>query len=333
MAITGSATEIRVDVDATLGVAGLAPDHSFLDGRLGLDHPAGSWPSKPRMKSYEAAGFALVQVRMPARALLVDSSAVEAHATALRDVLRLTGLRLVLHAPDDLLAGTPEHDRQLDGALTYAWVAGSELLVYHGARIPIAARSARDRLSDEECSLRRALRRAARLGVKLAVENLAPVYPGPEQVCHDPSAVAGLVVRLDSEHAGMCLDIGHAHIAAQLAGCELVELVDPVLERVILFHVHDNLGARTGVPSRGGIEPLRLDLHLPPGAGTVPWGALAPRIAAHRAPVQLEIHPTGRPEPGTLAILTRELFRREAPAFATVGLARPASQIQTESQL
>lgn len=292
-----------------------APGGSFSAARLGVDHPAGWWPSKPQCKSYEAAGFAFLQVRMPERALLADEQAVVAHATALRDALSLTGLRLILHAPDDLLAGTREHDRQLDGALTYASVAGSRLVVYHGARIPIGDGAVRDRLRDEERSLRRALQRAAALAVRIAIENLAPVYPGVERVCHDPSAVAGLVRRLDSDQAGMCLDIGHAHIAADLAGCAILELVEPVLDEVILFHVHDNLGARTRAPSRGGIEPLRLDLHLPPGAGTVPWHQVAPRIATHFAPVQLEVHPAGRPEPGTLAILTREVFRRASPSL------------------
>lgn len=319
MAITALASHPRAIDDSVLGVHARRADGGFLGPRLGLDHPAGSWPTKPRLKSYEAAGFGLIQVRMPARALLADRLAVEMHATALRDVLRLTGLRLVLHAPDDLLAGTSEHDRQLDGALTYACLAGSDLLVYHGARIPIAGATVRARLRDEERSLRRALLRSAKLGVRIAIENLAPEYPGPEHVCHDPKAVGDLVRRLESEHAGVCLDVGHAHIAAELAGCEILELVDPVLDQVILFHVHDNLGARTSVPCRGGIEPLRLDLHLPPGAGTVPWSALAPRIAGHHAPVQLEVHPPGRPDPGTLAILTREVFRRAAPPTCPTG--------------
>lgn len=312
MAITSSEPGTFASGAPKLEPAGQAPAAGFLDERLGVDHPAGWWPSNSQCKAYEAAGFALVQVRMPERSLLADDPVVVAHATALRDVLRATGLRLILHAPDDLLAGTPEHDRQLDGALTYACVAGSELVVYHGARIAIDDAMVRDRLCDEERSLRRALRRCATLGVRIAVENLAPVYPGTEHVCHDPSAVAGLVRRLDSEHAGVCLDIGHAHIAAELAGCEILELVEPVLEQVTLFHVHDNLGARTRIPHRGGIEPLRLDLHLPPGAGTVPWSQVVRRIAGHRAPVQLEVHAAGRPEPAMLAILTREVFGRAA---------------------
>jgi sugar phosphate isomerase/epimerase len=136
------------------------------------------------------------------------------------------------------------------------------------------------------------------------------VYPGPEHVSHDPGAVDELVRRLGHEHAGMCLDIGHAHIVAGLLGCQLEELVEPVLERVILFHMHDNFGAAAGAPRAGGIEPVRLDLHLVPGAGTVPWPTLRPLIAHHPAPLQLEIHPAQRPEPATLAILAREVFRR-----------------------
>jgi sugar phosphate isomerase/epimerase len=283
-----------------------------LDGgsgeRLGLDQPAGWWPTTPRLKSYEAAGFELVQIRMPPRALLDDRSLVAEHAGGLRDSLRLTGLRLIVHAPDDLLAGTPEHDRQLEGALLYAAAAGAELLVYHGARVPVSMAGVRARLAEEERSLRRAARLAEGLGVQIAIENLAPVYPGPEMVCHDPAAVHELVRRLGSEQVGLCLDLGHAHIAAGLARCELVELIEPVLDRVILFHVHDNFGASARAPRSGGIEPVRLDLHLAPGAGSVPWTALAPLLSRHPAPLQLEVHPSQRPEPATLAILTREVL-------------------------
>jgi sugar phosphate isomerase/epimerase len=152
------------------------------------------------------------------------------------------------------------------------------------------------------------------------------VYPGPEHVCHDPAAVAELVARLDSEFVGMCLDIGHANIVAGLVGCGLVELIEPVIARgqVILFHVHDNFGAGKDAQRAGGIEPLRLDVHLPPGAGTVPWGAVGPLVAGHPAPLQLEIHPAQRPEPGTLAILTREAFRGRGCAVAAGSSQGPA---------
>jgi sugar phosphate isomerase/epimerase len=311
MSSTRSVRGARVAGPASAAERDRRPGAVDLAGRLGLDQPAGWWPTTPRLKSFEAAGFRHLQVRMPPRALLADGDLVLAHATALRANLRLTGLRLILHAPDDLLAGTREHDRQFEGALTYAGVTGCELVVYHGAHVEVDDPRRDERLRAEERSLRRLLPRAAELGVRIAVENLAPVYPGPAHVCHDPGAVAALVARLDSDFAGMCLDIGHANIVAGLEGLGLVELIEPVfrLARVILFHVHDNFGAGAQAQRAGGIEPLRLDLHLPPGAGTVPWGALGPLVASHPAPLQLEIHPAQRPEPATLAILTREVFR------------------------
>ncbi len=285
----------------------------YLEGRLGLDQPAGWWPTPPRLKSYEAAGFSHVQVRIGARGLLSDAALVQAHAGALRGQLELTGLNLIIHAPDALMAGTEVTDAQLDGTLRYAALAGAGLVVYHGAQGPIGHPGVRGRLDDEERSLRRLARRAEALGVRIAIENLAPVYPGIELASHNPLAVCDLVHRLDSPHVGMCLDIGHAHIAAGLAGCELAELVEPVLDRVIVFHLHDNFAGRADAQRAGGIEPVKLDLHLAPGAGTVPWGVLAPWLARHPAPLQLEIHPALRPEPATLAVLTREVLARDRP--------------------
>jgi sugar phosphate isomerase/epimerase len=282
--------------------------------RLGIDQPAGWWPGVPRLKSYEAAGCAHVQIHAPPGAVLVDESRVCAHAGALAERLGLSGLRLVLHAPDDLVAGTAEADAQLDGALRYAAVAGADLLVLHGAGLPAGATGLRARMSAERRSLRGRLGRAARLGVKLAFENTAPAYPGCERVSDDLAVVADLVHALESDQVGVCLDVGHAHIAAERAGVPLAEMVAPVLDRTLLFHVHDNFGHRPDLADGGWAEPLRLDLHLPPGAGSVPWTALAPLLARHTAPLLLEVHPSGRPEPGTLAVMARELLGIAAPA-------------------
>src|SRR5882757_72053 len=106
-----------------------------LGDRLGLDQPSGWWPAPARLKSYEAAGFRYLQVRSPPSALLRDKGLSSVHARALRANLDLTGLHLILHAPDDLLAGTRSGDRALEGALRYAAAAGAGLIVYHGARV------------------------------------------------------------------------------------------------------------------------------------------------------------------------------------------------------
>jgi sugar phosphate isomerase/epimerase len=288
----------------------MAIDAVGVDLRLGIDQPTGHWPNAPRLKSCEAAGFAHVQVRMPPRHLLTDPEMVSVHADALKEVFELTGLHLILHAPDDLLAGEPEHDAQFAGAIDYAAQAGCDLVVYHAARVPLklGADAVRARLEAELASLRGLIKHAARLGVRVACENLAPVYPGREFACHDPQVIGALVKTLDSPSAGICLDLGHAHIVSELRRIEITEFIEPVLDQVILFHVHDNFGASLLRDRSGGREPLRLDLHLAPGAGSVPWAKLAPLLARHGAPVQLEVHPPARPEVATLAIVVRELL-------------------------
>jgi sugar phosphate isomerase/epimerase len=69
-----------------------------------------------------------------------------------------------------------------------------------------------------------------------------------------------------------------------------------------------------------GLDPLRLDLHLPPGAGGLHWDAVAPALADHRAPLVLEVHPPHRPEPISLAAVTTGLLGRRR----SVSGARPA---------
>jgi sugar phosphate isomerase/epimerase len=285
--------------------------------RLGLNVHRDAWPTAAALSAYEAAGFAWAQVHTPPRTMLADRRAGRRHAQALRGVLDATGLRLLLHAPDDLSAGTSEHDRAFDGLLDYAAVSGAELIAYHGLNFveadgPAAARL-RERALLEERSLVPLLQRAHSLGIVVAIENLAPMYAGQRRICHDPLAVRDLVRRLDSPAAGMLLDLGHLHITADATHSDLVALLAACASDVVLFHAHDNLGCRRAVDTPG-VDPLKLDLHLPPGRGSLPWPRLAGTVAAHPAPVMLEVEPSQRPALELLAARTAALL--DAPAAA-----------------
>jgi sugar phosphate isomerase/epimerase len=290
-----------------------------LSRRLGLNIPQGWFPTAPMLKGLEAAGFAWVQVHAPPRSILCDRERLLRHAGALRATLETCGMHLVLHAPDELSAGDPCHDRALDGLLDYAAATGARQIVYHGANFAVAdggqeAARLRVRAADEEASLASRVRRLERLGVTLAIENLAPVHPGPPRLCHDPAYIRALVGRLESPRVAMTFDVGHANIAASLLGADVLALLDASLDGVSLFHLHDNLGARRDGASPPGLDPLRLDLHLPPGSGRVPWDTLAEPLLSRRAPLVLEIHPPHRPEPLSLSAVTAELLLRTPSA-------------------
>jgi sugar phosphate isomerase/epimerase len=290
---------------------------------LGLNVARGHWPTPATLKAHEAAGFTAVQVHTPPREMLADRERCLSHAGALRGALDTTSLRLVLHAPDELSAGTYEHDRAFEGLLEYAAASGAEIVAYHGLNFRGSARGAsragtagggrlRDRVLAEERSLRRFAGRAAELGVTIAVENLAPVYPGPPRLCHDPLRVRDLVRTIGAPSVGMLLDVGHAHITCALQGLDLAEVVDAVAEDVALFHLHDNLGARRAGFGHPGVDPLRLDLHLAPGAGTLPWAAIGRLLRLHGALLMLEVEPSHRPALTALAQVTGTLLSQGA---------------------
>jgi sugar phosphate isomerase/epimerase len=87
------------------------------------------------------------------------------------------------------------------------------------------------------------------LGLKLLVENLVSDATTPEH----------LMTILEMGHltnVGVCLDVGHAHIAQSVP-----EAIETLGDRIVSVHVHDNRGMK--------------DEHLWPGDGTIDWPAAA----------------------------------------------------------
>lgn len=261
---------------------------------LGLNVPNEWWPSPAMLKSFEAAGFSRAQVHAPPVAMLACPRQCLRHASALAAVFATTELKPVVHAPGGLRLGGREADRAAGGLLAYAAEVGASHVVYHACALPDAPDS-EDALLFEARSLATLAVEAERLGVTIAIENLAPVFPGPEPLSANPMALRGVAHRIGSERVGLCLDLGHAHIVAELRHTSLEALIQPVLDVVTLFHVHDNLGARWQQrDSDAVLDPLRLDLHLPPGRGSLPWARILSRLAGHPAPAVLEVHPPHR---------------------------------------
>ncbi len=282
-----------------------------LHGRLGLSVPHEWWPSAPLLKSYEAAGFSWVQLHAPPLSVLTDTRQATRHAAGAAAALRTTGLFAVIHAPNGLRAGTSDGDRIFAALLSYTAEVGATQVVYHALALP-ESHANEAALGSEARSLAVLARLAERLELTIGLENLAPLYPGPETLSASPLTLRSLARKIDSRAIALCLDVGHAHVTADLRHTWVDSLCEPVLDTVSVFHLHDNLGARSR-PSGDelGVDPLRLDLHLPPGRGTIAWERVGPLLAAHRAPLICEAHPPYRPRTAEVAHdLTRLLARR-----------------------
>jgi len=83
------------------------------------------------------------------------------------------------------------------------------------------------------------------IGVVVAVENLIRGLGGV------PEEMAAMVSVLPEEHAGVCLDIGHAHLRANEE-----EMISACAGRIVTTHVADNLGETDDhlLPFEGGVE-------------------------------------------------------------------------------
>ncbi len=289
-------------------------DRDRLDGRLGLNVPHEWWPRAAALKAIEAAGVPWIQVASPPVEMLADPRHVIRHGQTLRSSLETTGLRTVVHGPTSLKLGSSLHNRAGEGLIEYAHQLGATHVVYHALNV--------HRHGPESESEERALELLARwgeaLGVVVCIENLCPVYPGPAKVCHDPEAVRKLVLEVGSPALRMLFDVGHANVVADREGCSVAALLEPVLDVVALFHVHDNLGARRYDGGGHTFDPLRLDLHLPPGLGTVPWESLAPMLVRHDAPLVMEIDPSHRPPAMALRQALCAVLLGEEPATSSL---------------
>ena len=153
--------------------------------RLGLSVPHEWWPSAPLLKSYEAAGFGWVQLHSPPVSVLSDPRQCTAHGVAAATALATTSLQAVLHAPAGLRAGTKPADVAFEGMLSYAAEVGASQVVYHALGLPEGIGPSAE-LAAEARSLAAHASTAERLGLTIAIENLAPLYPGPGDPLGDP---------------------------------------------------------------------------------------------------------------------------------------------------
>ena len=189
--------------------------HSDPTERLGLSVPYGWWPAAPILKEIEAASFRYVQVPLSS-ALRADRPARRgASRRSAAEVLGTSGLRLVLHGPGSVSAGTRDGDKPLVGLISYAAEVGASHVVYHAANLPDAPAS-EDRRLAETRSLAALAASAERLGVIIALENLAPVYPAPDALSFTPLILRTMAKRISSPAVGLCIDVGHANIVARL---------------------------------------------------------------------------------------------------------------------
>jgi sugar phosphate isomerase/epimerase len=211
---------------------------------------------------------------------------------SVRELLLKTGLAYTVHAPLEVnLMDLTAHDVQRDVLKASIWFAnsiGADVVVCHaGQRIGSrdARYSLREQFAAERVALREAGDLAGELGVTIAVENYYPELPIILGVVYDysvwPSELAEQISAIDHPAVGLCLDVGHAALAASVFGFDFFEECATVAPLVRHIHLHDNL-MRTNVTGEPPVSEHRIyglgDLHLPPGRGVIPLNEMFRRV-------------------------------------------------------
>jgi sugar phosphate isomerase/epimerase len=209
-----------------------------------------------------------------------------------RELLLKTGLAYTVHAPLEVnLMDLTAHDVQrdvLEASLWFANSIGADVVVCHAGQ-RVGSRDARYSLREQFAAERAALREAGdlaeKLDVTIAVENYYPELPIVRGAVYDysvwPSQLAEQISAVDHPAVGLCLDVGHAALAASVFGFDFLEECATVAPLVRHIHLHDNL-VRTNVTGEPPVSEHPVyglgDLHLPPGRGAIPLNEMFRRV-------------------------------------------------------
>ena len=200
------------------------------------------------------------------------------------EVLLDAGLAYTVHAPLEIdLMDPTARNRQRDAlaaSIRFADAVGASVVVCHAGQRRgrrDALHSFKDQLTSERDALREAGEIAGEMGAVIAVENYYPELPILRGEVYDysvrPSELAGQISGVDHPSVGLCLDVGHAALAAAAFGFDYLDECAAAAPLVRHMHLHDNMCTPnlTGEPPVSEHTVYGLgDLHLPPGRGMVP---------------------------------------------------------------
>ena len=298
---------------------------------VGINHPGGSSNLHDTLGSLKNAGTDFVELFVSEMGVILGGRLDEFRLAQVRGLLLETDLSYTVHAP--LEADLMDLDRQklqkeiLVSSVRFAGGIGADTVVCHAGQ-RVASRDARFRLKDQLAAERSALREigdiAAEVGVTLAVENYFPDQHVLRGEVYDystwPSDLAEQVAAVDHPAVGICLDVGHAALAASFFGFDYLEecaIAAPLVRHV---HLHDNLKKTcesVNILDYG--DPIYGvgDLHLPPGRGAIPLVDLFRRVDFPA-------------DPGCCVELSPDLFTEASEALHT---ARRLSEISAREKI
>lgn len=262
---------------------------------------------RPQLAELAAIGYTHAELPAKRLGVIIGGQLQPRRLAALRAALDGCPLRLTVHGSRvstprvgnlvDITTPAQRDSVAADLALTAA--IGGEVLVHHSGllRDPSAdARALANGLAAERDALRALGDEAGRHGIRIAVENLDPVGPYIARRAYGLrlDRLAEQVQAVAHPQVGICLDVGHAFLAASYLEFDYLAAIRGVAPLVSHIHLSDNLGQVELEPNADFDESLATgdgDLHLLPGWGAIPLAEVFAIDFPQRPVVVLELRP------------------------------------------
>lgn len=167
-------------------------------------------------------------------------------------------------------------DRHMKAVLSSMDVLGAKWGAYHPRSSKNTGYDPKQALKDNVAEISGYLEIAAKHNVGIAVENI-PIFPDCPQYrfySADYEDHIALVDALNSENAGICLDVGHLNLTLY----DMEKVIEKMGRRIKILHLHNNF--------------RYCDMHITPAEGTINWGKVMPALkrAGYEGNVSLEIN-------------------------------------------
>jgi len=280
---------------------GINADSGRIDGNLDI--------LRADLQKFEEAGFDYAEIAAHSLDVIIHGEVVRERLAEVRKLVSEFRLKYTLHGPDPVNLMDPEHgslhEKVLRASLEVAAEIGAEVLVYHCGHLPrvpwlpdASPELEAERAQWEREALARLGERAQELGVTICVENALfsrdEFRPGDPCWAARVDYVVDHVRQVGHSSVQMCLDVGHAYIAGNILGFDLVEAVRSARPYVRHLHLHDNFGLAEPVPHSKAINNLPFgfgDLHRAPGEGSIPYHLINADLRACDAVALVELNP------------------------------------------
>lgn len=282
-------------------------DAGMLDGNLET--------LRRELDYYHKIGFTHVEISPHGVGAVCNSRLIPERMEELSMVLAMFPFRYTVHSPNSInlmnLDNTEMERSLFLAGIDFTRAVKADILVYHSGRY-IPEENFLDAFYKDptpaEINLmweteKRLLKELAKVaehdGISIVLENARP-YLNCSPYCYAErlDQLKKMVAEVNHENVGICLDVGHAYLAARYYDFDFLTSVTSVLPFIKHVHLHDNCGRASGSYENKQVEMAavgRGDMHAPIGWGEIPIAGVLSVLKHYRGVITLQIHPRYRP--------------------------------------